>query len=193
MSEPEQMSLFAVRESSVSRYACQRQSLKISAIALQTWKQRIYDYQTEIRSTPPQSAVDLFGQSIEPSIADRLDPFTMRQQNIEFWRWKNSDPGTAALYFVIDYELPLLLYVGETVKSGQRWKGEHGCKWYLDHYCSAHARHNIKTAIGIAFWSDAPAATRPRQQIESNLIDRWRSPFNKENWTFWGTPFVPPK
>ncbi|MEO1211419.1 MAG: GIY-YIG nuclease family protein, partial [Cyanobacteria bacterium J06638_20] len=28
------------------------------------------------------------------------------------------------------------------------------------------------------------------QHLESALIYRWRSPFNKENWTFWGTPFT---
>ncbi|MEP0910889.1 GIY-YIG nuclease family protein [Leptolyngbya sp. GB1-A1] len=193
MSEAEQMSLFEAMDSSTSRFVRQPKPLRISAIALQEWKQRIYEYQTQVRATPPQAEVNLFGEPIELPVADRLDPFTMRQQNIEFWRWKNSDQGTAALYFVIDYELPILLYVGETVKSGQRWKGEHGCKWYLDHYCSANSLHKIKTAIGIAFWSQAPAATRPRQQIESDLIYKWRSPFNKENWTFWGTPFVPLK
>lgn len=192
MGEPEQMSLFAAAEVSGS-YRVKSPPLKLSAVALREWKQRIYEYQSRIRETPPQVEVDLFGLPLEQRVADRLDPFTMRQQNIEFWRWKNHDQGTAALYFVIDYELPLLLYVGETVKSGQRWKGEHGCKWYLDHYCSAHSLHRIKTAIGIAFWSQAPVATRPRQQIESDLIYKWRSPFNKENWVFWGTPFVPPK
>jgi len=34
------------------------------------------------------------------------------------------------------------------------------------------------------------SSTRPRQQLEKSLIAKWRSPFNKENWNFWGTPFV---
>jgi hypothetical protein len=40
-----------------------------------------------------------------------------------------------------------------------------------------------------AFWWDVPAETRPRQQLELALIQKWRSPFNKENWDRWGQPF----
>lgn len=121
---------------------------------------------------------------------DQIDPFTLRQQNTEFWRWKFDDVGVAALYFVIDYEVPILLYVGETVKSNQRWKGEHDCKRYLVNYRQTHYQLEIPTALSIGFWPNAPAERKPRQQLESALIKKWRSPFNKENWTFWGTPFV---
>ncbi|WP_196602024.1 hypothetical protein [Gloeocapsopsis dulcis] len=48
----------------------------------------------------------------------------------------------------------------------------------------------MKTAVSIAFWWDAPVKTKPRQQLERALIQKWRSPFNKENWTLWSTPFV---
>jgi hypothetical protein len=91
---------------------------------------------------------------------------------------------------VIDYELPLLLYVGETIKSGQRWKGEHDCKRYLLNYRQVHYQHQLPSQLGIAFWPHAPTQTRSRQQLELGLIYRWRSPFNKENWEFWGTPFT---
>ena len=115
-----------------------------------------------------------------------LDPFKLPQQNTEFWRWKSIDVGTAALYFVIDYELPLLLYVGETVKSGQRWKGEHDCKRYLLNYRQAHYQHGLSTQLGTAFWAAAPTQTRSRQQMEAALIYKWRSPLNKENWEHYG-------
>ncbi len=39
-------------------------------------------------------------------------------------------------------------------------------------------------------WWEAPIATKPRQQLESALIAKWKSPFNKQNWDVWGTPFV---
>ncbi|MEO0688447.1 MAG: GIY-YIG nuclease family protein, partial [Cyanobacteria bacterium J06649_11] len=45
------------------------------------------------------------------------------------------------------------------------------------------------TAVNIAFWWDAPDSTRPRQKLELELIQKWRSPFNKENWKLWGQPF----
>jgi hypothetical protein len=57
-------------------------------------------------------------------------------------------------------------------------------------YISAHRCHALPVTVGIAFYAWAPEQTRPRQQLESALIDRWRSPFNKENWAFWATPFV---
>jgi hypothetical protein len=53
-----------------------------------------------------------------------------------------------------------------------------------------HYQNQLETLLGIAFWSLAPTQTRDRQRLEAALIRRWRSPFNKENWEFWGTPFT---
>lgn len=44
-------------------------------------------------------------------------------------------------------------------------------------------------AVNAAFWWDAPIDRRTRQELELNLILKWRSPFNKENWERWGQPF----
>lgn len=178
--------------------------LAMSADALQDWKQRIFAYQQQVKVSPPVQQNSLFEITTSPDYTDpnSINPFTLPQQNTQFWRWKAEDHGVAALYFVIDYELPILLYVGETVKSNQRWKGEHDCKRYLLNYRQAHyqvqqqARYQVQqqiqleTTLGIAFWPNAPIKTRSRQQLESALIYKWRSPFNKENWQIWGTPFV---
>ncbi|ESA35132.1 hypothetical protein N836_13500 [Leptolyngbya sp. Heron Island J] len=155
---------------------------------LTAWKARVATFQTAVKTEPVMEQVSLFEATPEP--AETINPFTLPQQNTEFWRWQFSDVGVAALYFVIDYQSELLLYVGETVKSNQRWKGEHDCKRYLVNYRQAHYHHNLESQLGIAFWRHAPAERRPRQAIESALIYKWRSPFNKENWKFWGTPFV---
>lgn len=120
----------------------------------------------------------------------RLDPFSLTAQNIEFWRSPADEPGLAALYFVIDQELPLLLYVGETCKANQRWKGVHDCKRYVRNYVEAHRIHHLPVSVSIGFWPHAPEQTRARQRMERSLIEQWRSPFNKENWKHWGTPFV---
>jgi hypothetical protein len=188
----EQPSLFSTAELSQTRSTPRKERLEISETTLQTWKQRIFEYQNQIKVSAAIEQGSLFetvtsSSEIDP---DTIDPFSLPQQNTQFWRWKASDHGVAALYFVIDYELPLLLYVGETVKSNQRWKGEHDCKRYLLNYRQAHYQHQLPSSLGIAFWAEAPEETRPRQQVESALIYRWRSPFNKENWTFWGTPFT---
>lgn len=187
----EQLSLFSVSEQKTLGYATkQPEGLKISAKALQNWKQRLLHYQQQVTIAPPLQQGILFDAPIDSADPNRLDPFSLPQQNTEFWRWKANDQGIAALYFVIDYELPILLYVGETVKSGQRWKGEHDCKRYLLNYRQAHYQNQLDTVLGIAFWSLAPTQTRDRQRLETALIHKWRSPFNKENWEFWGTPFT---
>ncbi|PSN19912.1 hypothetical protein C7271_04885, partial [filamentous cyanobacterium CCP5] len=74
--------------------------------------------------------------------------------------------------------------------SNQRWKGVHDCKRYILNYISAHRAHDLTVTVNIGFWPHAPADRKARQRLESDLIGQWRSPFNKENWSFWNTPFV---
>ncbi|QYO62574.1 GIY-YIG nuclease family protein [Leptolyngbya sp. 7M] len=193
-----QPSLFSAAELSGCYTVTPKTELEISRSALSAWKQRIFEYQQQVKQQLPMQQGSLFDWSDqltsnpEPDVTDpdSLDPFGLPQQNTEFWRWKAEDAGVAALYFVIDYEWPILLYVGETVKSNQRWKGEHDCKRYLLNYRQSHYQYQLQSMLGIAFWSQAPVQTRPRQKLESALIHKWRSPFNKENWQFWGTPFI---
>jgi hypothetical protein len=189
----EQGNLFSAQELA-GTYTAHRSQLDLTAPALIQWKTRVIQYQ----QSPQQSSQ---ADAIAPDITQgnlfdltptqpELKPFTLPRQNTQFWRWKPSDVGVSALYFVIDYDCNLLLYIGETVKSDSRWLGEHDCKRYLLHYQQAHYNHDLPTQLGIAFWKDAPQKTRDRQRLESELIRQWRSPFNKENWKFWATPFV---
>jgi hypothetical protein len=165
--------------------------LEMNANALDDWKQRIFKYQQQVIQETPPAQITLFEAQRSQTDLENLDPFRLRSQNIEFWRWPAEEPGLAALYFVIDYEKsPLLLYVGETCKSNQRWKGVHDCKRYVRNYIAAHRIHRLPASVSIGFWTHAPAATRPRQQMERSQIEKWRSPFNKENWRHWGTPFM---
>lgn len=184
-----QPSLFSAAELRGCYATTPSAGLEISQASLADWKQRICDYQQPLRTQPMQQGNLFELPTLDAADPDPIDPFSLPQQNTEFWRWKADAAGIAALYFVIDYELPILLYIGETVKSNQRWKGEHDCKRYLLNYRQAHYQHQLPSTLGIAF-STAPAQTRPRQKLESALIYKWRSPFNKENWQFWGTPFV---
>ena len=196
--QPSILSLAERQAVSQSQYQSLQQPLHLTVAELQSWKVRIVDFQQQIAISPAPQQGSLFavaeapGQYGTPKVPniDTLDPFALPQQNTEFWRWQFDDVGVAALYFVIDYGASLLLYVGETIKSNQRWKGEHDCKRYLLNYRQVHYDHDISSQLGIAFWPHAPADRKARQQIESALIKRWRPPFNKENWRFWGTPFV---
>lgn len=160
---------------------------QITPAALIDWKQRIWHYQQQVQPLQQGSLFELAGCiALDPNA---INPLTLPRQNTEFWRWKAADIGVSALYFVIDYDLPILLYVGETVKSNQRWQGEHDCKRYLLNYRQAHYQHQLASTLGIS-WTEAPAHTQSRQKLERSLIQKWRSPFNKENWQFWATPFV---
>jgi hypothetical protein len=161
----------------------------MAAEELQGWKQRVALFQGTVRSGPAIAQGSLFDQTTA-SPAETLDPFTLPPQNAEFWRGQFQESGVPALYFVVDHDAALLLYVGETVKSNQRWKGVHDCKRYILSYVEAHRQHGLAVAVNIGFWPYAERDRRARQTLEQELIQRWRSPFNKENWARWSTPFV---
>ena len=183
----------AMKAARYSTYENFQPQLSLGPTELQAWKQRIIRFQTQLRAAPTMQQGSLFSASIPSDSASDIDPFSLRRQNTEFWRWQFDDVGVAAMYFVIDYalpKLPLLLYVGETVKSNQRWKGVHDCKRYLTNYRQCHYDNGLESDLAIAFWPHAPEERKARQKLEGQLIYRWRSPFNKENWRYWNTPFV---
>ena len=161
----------------------------MAADELQGWKQRVAQYQATVRTAPPAEQGTLFDIAA-PSPADTLDPFTLLPRNAEFWRGQFQESGVPALYFVVDHDAAVLLYVGETVKSNQRWKGVHDCKRYILSYVETHRTHGLAVAVNIGFWPYAERDRKARQALERELIHRWRSPFNKENWATWSTPFV---
>ena len=72
-------------------------------------------------------------------------------------RGQCQESGVPALYFVVDYEANVLLYVGETIKSNQRWKGVHDCKRYILNYVEAHRVHQATATVNIGFWPHAAA------------------------------------
>ncbi|NEQ31013.1 MAG: GIY-YIG nuclease family protein [Leptolyngbya sp. SIO4C5] len=187
--QPSLLSYAAEQSARLSTYANRHASAMMNASELQDWKQRIFRFQQQVEQVPTVQG-SLFESGAIASSPTPPDPFTLRPQNTEFWRWQFDDLGVAALYFVVDAALPILLYVGETVKSNQRWKGVHDCKRYILNYVSLHNQLKLSTAVNIGFWCEAPGDRKARQQLERELIYKWRSPFNKENWQRWATPFV---
>lgn len=157
--------------------------------ALSKWKKQISAHQQQVRTKEPVLQGALFEVSAAHVDPDTIDPFELKPCSLSFYRIPADSPGQACLYFVIDMAADLLLYVGETCKSNHRWKGIHDCKRYIEKYQDLHYQYGLKTAVNIAFWWDAPNSTRPRQKLELELIQKWRSPFNKENWKLWGQPF----
>jgi hypothetical protein len=161
----------------------------MSQDALQRWKSEIVDYQHRVRESKPVKQTALFDIAPTHCDPDKIDPLTLRLVPMSFYRMPASSPGEACLYFVIDSAVDLILYIGETCRSNKRWKSIHDCKDYIDSYQSLHYQYALKTAVNIAFWWEASVERKPRQELEQVLIQKWKSPFNKEMWERWGQPF----
>ena len=156
----------AMQAASYSTYQNFQSPPTLCASELQQWKQRIVLFQTHLQTTPTPTQGSLFDTSTTETSLDRIKPFELRRQNTEFWRWQFEDVGVPAMYFVIDYTAtaqsgPLLLYIGETVKSNQRWKGVHDCKRYLTNYQQAHHDAELKSELAIAFGPKPPPTDWP--------------------------------
>lgn len=190
----EQGSLFSEVLQRNSRLYDSGTNYQMGSKSLQSWKEAISKYQDSITVMIPAVQTTLFDMPSSHCDPHAINPFKLPIQPAEFYRSPNADSGDACIYFVIDLinelQSPVLLYIGETIRSHQRWKGLHDCKRYILNYRELHTMHNLPTQVVMTFWWDAPLATSPRQQLERTLIEKWRSPFNKENWSLWGTPFV---
>ena len=169
---------------------------------LHDWQERLLGYQAPRFEAVARGAalssgqIDLFsGAALGPAATvQRLDPLALAARHLQFWRWPESGPGEAALYFVLDrpphLDGPLLLYVGETAQADRRWKGEHDCKTYLAAYGEALQQAQLGSSLSIRFWRDAPAEVKARRALEQALIRHWLPPFNKETRGRWATPFT---
>jgi hypothetical protein len=167
-----QESLFPIVSSALQE-AEFAQRLKMSEGMLRAWKERVARFQ---------------GGLLEPV----PNPFAMLSYPLEFYRKQighqlADDP---CIYFVIEPQTQLVLYIGETKRAEQRWLGQHDCKRYLANYVAVHHALNTQVEIHCVFWWQASADRHDRQKLEAELIHRWKSPFNKENWRLWQTPFI---
>ncbi len=171
--------------------------LELDAAGLKRWQHQIHAYQQRIQQTPqaPQQGSLFDTPETTWHDPDDINPFSLNQHSSLFWRqggraggWSGSEAG--CLYFILDRQWPLLLYVGETkLSADQRWRGTHDCKAYIVRYIELHRRHDLPVEVVSAFWPHVPADKKILQAWEKQLILKWRSPFNKECWQWWGQPF----
>jgi hypothetical protein len=169
---------------------------------LLAWQARLADHQGPLHgraaAADPWRQGQLFPVPADPADpierARSFDPQLLHPQSLSFWRWPRPSHHGAALYLVMDrpsqLSIPLLLYVGETGRADQRWKGDHDCKGYLAAYGEALARVGLEARPSIRFWCDVPAAVAPRRALEQAMIRHWLPPFNKETRDRWATPFT---
>ena len=169
--------------------------LKMSEEVLKQWKTKIFQHQqqviTEELSKPQQLTLfDLDNNSTQFNV-NNINPFSLLLHNSEFYEHKAQEyDDSNCIYFVIDNNLPLLLYIGESKHSPKkRWKGVHDCKDYIFNYIELHRKYKITVEVVSAFYFNVPTERKLRQNLELELIEKWRSPFNRESWKFWGQPF----
>ena len=192
----EQLNLFSVTDApSPYRVSKRQPRLEMSKTALVQWKQRISEFQNKALQDQGFGQTSLiFETTPKPNHwdADKINPFDLPRKPWDFYR-NRQDPlseGQANIYFVLDHAVTLLLYVGETKLSiKQRWKGVHDCKEYIDAYVSLHRKYDLEFAVNMAFNVSVPSDRTQRLALERDLILRWRTPFNKECWRYWGQPF----
>ena len=189
-----QLNLFNTNDSSLKSKA---PSLLMDREALIKWKQRIFNYQNEVRNSqlPQQQTLFEMPKTSWHTVED-IKPFELTIHNCLFWRMPESKSqfddtsNKGYLYFIIDNTLPILLYVGETkLTANQRWSGTHDCKYYIRNYIELHRIHKLDVAVNSAFWEHIPPEKKVLLEWERELIIKYRSPFNKESWKYWGQPF----
>jgi hypothetical protein len=172
------------------------ESLPMNREQLMRWKESIFAYQQTVKVTPPPQQTTLFELATTTwHQPDEIDPFALPSHSSLFWRQASlAEPldssNQGCLYFILDRSIPLLLYVGETkLTPNQRWQGTHDCKDYILQYIELHRRYQLTVEVVSAFWPHIPPQKKILQQWERHLILKWRSPFNKECWQWWGKPF----
>jgi hypothetical protein len=133
-----QLSLF---DASGSYFVPRSPKLIMDKTALLQWKERILNYQQQVKITKATQQQTLFDLPKNTwHSPDEINPFSLTLHSSLFWRQSETAFGLennhqGCLYFVIDNTLPLLLYVGETkLTANKRWKGTHDCKNYILQY-----------------------------------------------------------
>ena len=188
-----QLNLFDTNASSLKS---RLPSLVMDREDLIKWKQRVFKYQETIKDSQPQQQTLFEMPKSSWHTVDDIKPFELPIHNCLFWRMPEpkyqfaDESNKGYLYIIIDNTLPILLYCGETkLTANQRWSGVHDCKDYIRNYIQLHRIHNLDVAVVSAFWEHIPPEKKILLKWERELIIKYRSPFNKESWKYWGQPF----
>ena len=105
--------------------------LKMSEEVLEEWKTKIFQHQQQViiepSSKPQQLALfDLDSNSTQFNV-NNINPFSLLLHNSEFYKHKAQEyDDSNCIYLVIDNNLQLLQYIGESKQSPKkRCKGGH--------------------------------------------------------------------
>ena len=171
------------------------QDIDIEENVIKEWQQKIINHQSPFfRFEDKKVNQPSLFESNSEQLNETFNPIDLTPLPLSFWKWPKSIHQGPAVYFVMDKIINpdenIILYIGETLSAGERWKGEHDCKSYLSSYSDTLQKANITTNLNIRFWLDVPIDTKERRKLEQNLIQTWLPPFNKETRKIWATPFT---
>ena len=171
--------------------------LTMSQERFEEWKQNVFEYQqkasrnehqlTETIQIAPKQ-LSLFDTPASHCDPNEIDPFGLPLKPSQFYRQPEVG-NKVCIYMIVDISMPILLYVGETKQTAKERWADHDCKDYILNYKELHRRHKMKSLVNSCFWYNTPNDRKARQKLELELINKWRSPFNKENWQYWGDRF----
>jgi hypothetical protein len=171
-----------------------KENLLMTKEELIQWKNRIYEQQKQARLRTKTEQPTLFEIAQNTRYeADDIDPLKLKPYPADFYRMPPAlqylnDQG--CIYFLIDYFAEIILYIGETKLSAyRRWIGEHYAKKYTLSYIERHRQDDLECSVCCTFWLDVPPQKKILLQMESELISKWRSPFNRQMWEIYGQPF----
>ncbi|MBF2055862.1 MAG: hypothetical protein IGQ45_01295 [Cyanobacterium sp. T60_A2020_053] len=187
-SNSSQLSLFDNQSSYQVKTTKLKQEFTMSLDYLKKWKRNIFNYQQKSANIQVKQA-NLLDKDDYDLDTELINPFTLKTHTDQFYNLPQYGNSENCLYFILDTHLPILLYVGETKLSPQQRWINHDCKSYINSYIFLHRKYSLPVIIRSAFyWAVSPDRVT-RQKLEKELILRWRAPFNKESWQWWGQPF----
>tara|TARA_B100000965_G_scaffold382682_1_gene381249 strand:+ start:393 stop:992 length:600 start_codon:yes stop_codon:yes gene_type:complete len=171
------------------------QDISVDRKMIEDWHKKIINHQSPIfKFGFKNTNQPLLFESSSKNSNKTFNPIELTPLPLSFWRFPKTMHEGPAVYFVMDKifnsDENIILYIGETVASEKRWKGEHDCKSYLLNYSETLQKANVKTNLNIRFWLDVPIKTMERRKLEQKLIQTWLPPFNKETRRIWATPFT---
>ena len=171
------------------------QDIFIDKKTIKEWQEKIIKHQSPIfKSGYKEVNQSSLFESSSKELNESFNPIELTPLPLSFWRWPKTMHEGPAVYFVMDKVIDsnknIILYIGETISAGKRWKGEHDCKNYLSNYSDCLQKAHLSTKLNIRFWLDVPTKTKGRRELEQKLIQTWLPPFNKETRGIWATPFT---
>lgn len=187
-SNSSQLSLFDNQSSYQVKTTKLQPEFTMSLAYLNKWKSNIYKYQQKSANIEVKQ-VNLLEQNSDNLALELINPFTLKTHTDQFYNLPQYGNSENCLYFILDTHLPILLYIGETKLSPQQRWINHDCKSYINSYITLHRKYNLTVTIRSAFYWGVSPDRVTRQKLEKELILRWRAPFNKESWQWWGQPF----